>query len=100
MHVFHLPAFLTSTPAGPRPAVLRPYETAGIAALIRHGAPVRVRLLDEPVTPTPPECPRCKAGMVERRSKRGPCLGCSTFPACRGTRDLAVPDPQNSLTTR
>jgi restriction system protein len=39
----------------------------------------------------PPECPICHAGMVRRTAKKGANAGaqfwgCSTFPACRGTR--------------
>ena len=55
IHEWHLPTFLTQTADGPRPVVLRDYEIAGIAALIRHGAPVRMRLLDEHTAPPPPE---------------------------------------------
>jgi len=47
--------------------------------------------LQEPVhTPTAeaaPACPRCGAAMVERRNRRtgASFMGCSRFPACRGT---------------
>ena len=40
--------------------------------------------------PTPPPlqtdlpCPKCGAALNLRRGKRGPWLGCSTFPKCRG----------------
>jgi DNA topoisomerase-1 len=34
------------------------------------------------------KCPKCNAPMKIRRSRRGPFLGCSTFPKCRGTRQL------------
>jgi ssDNA-binding Zn-finger/Zn-ribbon topoisomerase 1 len=55
-----------------------------------------VELLDEPhVTvigdrDTPVEvCSMCGRGtMVERRSRFGPFLACSTFPACKNKRDL------------
>lgn len=30
------------------------------------------------------ECPKCKSPMNLRRGKRGPWLGCSAFPKCRG----------------
>jgi ssDNA-binding Zn-finger/Zn-ribbon topoisomerase 1 len=40
------------------------------------------------------ECPLCGKELVVRMSRRGPFLGCSTFPACRGTRSL---DSEKSL---
>lgn len=33
-------------------------------------------------------CDRCGANLVERRGPAGPFLGCSRFPACRGSRSL------------
>jgi hypothetical protein len=35
-------------------------------------------------------CPRCRAAMVERTNRESgePFLGCSRFPACRGTRPM------------
>ncbi|MBN1890164.1 MAG: type I DNA topoisomerase [Thermoflexales bacterium] len=35
-------------------------------------------------------CPLCGAPMVARSSKYGPFLGCSTFPACKGTRKIGA----------
>jgi ssDNA-binding Zn-finger/Zn-ribbon topoisomerase 1 len=40
------------------------------------------------------ECPVCGKDLVVRMSRRGPFLGCSTFPECRGTRNL---DSEKSL---
>ena len=39
-----------------------------------------------------PTCPRCGAAMVQRQrgSDGSPFWGCSTFPKCRGTRELAT----------
>jgi hypothetical protein len=34
------------------------------------------------------KCPQCGAPMVQRTSARGPFLGCSRFPECRGTRNV------------
>ncbi len=47
-----------------------------------------------PVSRNVPHYPRCNALMVVRQSKRGARLGeqfwgCSSYPACRGTRELA-----------
>ena len=43
--------------------------------------------------PAAPHCPTCNAPMVARQSKRGAQVGkrfwgCSTYPACRGTRPV------------
>ena len=40
-----------------------------------------------PGPPLVPACPRCGASMVERRNRRtgATFLGCSRFPACRGS---------------
>lgn len=32
------------------------------------------------------QCPECGKPMVERNTAKGPFLGCSSFPGCRGTR--------------
>jgi DNA topoisomerase-1 len=34
-------------------------------------------------------CPKCGAPMVRRTGKRGPFLGCSRYPQCKGTRSIA-----------
>jgi DNA helicase-2/ATP-dependent DNA helicase PcrA len=34
-------------------------------------------------------CPICNSPMVERKGKFGTFLGCSTFPKCKGTRQIA-----------
>jgi DNA topoisomerase I len=36
-------------------------------------------------------CPKCGKALVKRNSKRGEFLGCSGFPKCRFTSDLAKP---------
>jgi DNA topoisomerase-1 len=33
-------------------------------------------------------CPKCGAPMVRRTGKRGPFLGCSRYPQCKGTRGI------------
>jgi restriction system protein len=45
-------------------------------------------------SPSLPTCPRCGASMVRRVARRGihanrEFLGCSGYPGCRGTRQLA-----------
>jgi DNA topoisomerase I len=35
-----------------------------------------------------PACPSCGARMVQRKGRTGPFWGCSTYPACRGTRPI------------
>jgi DNA topoisomerase-1 len=38
---------------------------------------------------TPIKCEKCGSPMILRDSKRGPFLGCSSFPKCRATRQVA-----------
>lgn len=38
-------------------------------------------------------CPKCSAPLNLRRGKRGPWLGCSTFPKCRGRQAWSAIDP-------
>lgn len=47
------------------------------------------------MTETP--CERCGAPMALRWGRSGPFLSCSTYPACRHTRDLAVPGEATSI---
>lgn len=42
-----------------------------------------------PVRAKVPLCPRCGNDTVLRRSQRGEFFGCSTYPSCKGTVDLA-----------
>lgn len=41
------------------------------------------------VTQSNLNCPKCGAGMRQRKGPRGKFLGCSRFPGCRGTRNIA-----------
>jgi Topoisomerase DNA binding C4 zinc finger len=52
--------------------------------------PVRVEIKAPLKNPSDaPHCPRCGAVMVKRRNKQGKAFwGCSTFPRCRGTREV------------
>ena len=43
-----------------------------------------IKLPAPPPLQTDLPCPRCEAPLYLRRGKRGPWLGCSTFPKCRG----------------
>jgi DNA topoisomerase-1 len=38
---------------------------------------------------TPVKCEKCGSFMILRNSKRGPFLGCSAFPKCRATKQVA-----------
>ncbi len=54
-----------------------------------------VKANESPVPANHSRCPLCKADMVKRVARRGPragsaFLGCSTYPACRGTRNARV----------
>jgi len=38
--------------------------------------------------PASPACPECGAAMKKRTSARGPFLGCSAYPKCKGVRQI------------
>ncbi len=40
------------------------------------------------VDPNAPTCPKCGTSMIKRSGPRGEFWGCSTFPKCKGTRNL------------
>jgi DNA topoisomerase-1 len=40
------------------------------------------------VDPNAPLCPKCGSSMIKRTGPRGEFWGCSTFPRCKGTRNL------------
>ena len=54
----------------------------------RYGVEVRVESAEEEGEKPDVKCPECGADMVVRRSRRGPFLGCSTYPKCRGTAQM------------
>jgi restriction system protein len=69
-----------------------------LLALIRSVQPDRSNAESKPGSPPPetaaPDCPLCGKPMVERMARRGPnsgtrFWGCSSYPACKGTRDCA-----------
>lgn len=66
-------------------ALLQPGSTSA-PATTSATPPPRPR----PVANFHPPCPQCGQSMVVRlnRQSRSEFLGCSTYPACRGTRDL------------
>ena len=43
------------------------------------------------------KCEKCGSAMSIRRSKRGPFLGCTAYPKCKGTaqvpKDIVIPGP-------
>ena len=51
-----------------------------------------VKLPASPPLLTDLPCPKCEAKLNLRRGKRGPWLGCSTFPKCRGRSGWAKLD--------
>ena len=56
-------------------------ESPFIVELVKDGHLTVVSASGDEITLTP--CPRCKVGrLVERVSKYGPFLSCSTFPKC------------------
>ncbi|RMG99323.1 MAG: type I DNA topoisomerase [Deltaproteobacteria bacterium] len=56
-------------------------ETSFVINLDRKGG---IKYPSPPPLVTDLSCPKCGAPMHLRRGKRGPWLGCSTFPKCRG----------------
>ena len=66
---------------GPFVASVNYPETSFVLNLDRKGG---IKLPSPPPLVTDLECPKCGAPMHLRRGKRGPWLGCSTFPKCRG----------------
>lgn len=68
-----------------------------LAALASIGTPGRylksTRRGEHPLVTANPACPRCASPMVERqnRSTGEAFLGCSRFPSCRGTLQIAAP---------
>jgi DNA topoisomerase-1 len=52
----------------------------------------------EPAVKTDIACPLCKSPMVQRNGPRGPFLGCSRFPKCKGTRNLPPNAPSAQST--
>jgi DNA topoisomerase-1 len=53
-----------------------------------------IKLPATPPVQTTFECPKCGAPLNLRRGKRGPWLGCSTFPKCRGRLAWSSVDEQ------
>jgi hypothetical protein len=41
------------------------------------------------VDPAASACPKCGSAMVKRNGPRGEFWGCSTYPKCKGTRNIA-----------
>ncbi len=55
-----------------------------------HRSPAKASTGKKPnvLDPNAPLCPKCGSPMVKRSGPRGEFWGCSTFPKCKGTRDL------------
>jgi len=67
---------LITPPERMSPFVVELLRQPGVIVDGSDGAPVEI-------------CPECRKGtMVKRNGKFGPFLGCSTFPACKHTRNL------------
>jgi DNA topoisomerase-1 len=60
-------------------------ECETIINLDKEGKP----LAPKPKVLTPVKCEKCGSLMILRDSKRGPFLGCSAFPKCRATKQVA-----------
>jgi DNA topoisomerase I len=60
-------------------------ECETIINLDKEGKPMPPK----PKVMTPVKCEKCGSSMILRDSKRGPFLGCSAFPKCRATKQVA-----------
>ena len=56
---------------------------------ITHEVYQSMRYKRRPIPPTIPMCPKCGQLMVLRTSQYGPFWGCSHYPNCNGTRNIA-----------
>lgn len=66
-------------------------RTIEIAPMLRYPETEGTADAGEPVE----KCPRCGRGRLQsRRSKHGPFLGCSEYPACNYTRDANRPNAE------
>jgi DNA topoisomerase-1 len=66
-------------------------ECATIINLDKEGRP----MAPKPKVMTTVKCEKCGNPMILRQSKRGPFLGCSAFPKCRSTRQVAKLEGEN-----
>ena len=71
----------------------------------QQAAPAAPAAAPKPKKPPKPKpikttvaCEKCGNPMLLRDSKRGPFLGCSTFPTCRHTRALQVTTGRQAVT--
>jgi DNA topoisomerase-1 len=66
-------------------------ECETIINLDKEGKP----MAPKPKVMTTVKCEKCGSPMILRDSKRGPFLGCSAFPRCRSTRQVAKLEGEN-----
>jgi restriction system protein len=100
-HAVKIVAIGTFTPDAATFARGKPIELIDGASLLTMIREVQADQPTATVVPTPtfrtvapprapvPACPRCGAAMLHRNNRRSgqPFWGCSTYPACRGTRE-------------
>jgi hypothetical protein len=65
-----------------------------IVEIVRNPRGAEVAVQEDLILDAPPCCPRCRKPMVKRVAKKGlkrdsGFWGCSAFPGCRGTREMA-----------
>jgi DNA topoisomerase-1 len=75
------PMVLRTGRFGPFLASINYPEVKCVINLDRKG---RIKYPAPPPVETDLKCPKCEAALYLRRGKRGPWLGCSRFPKCRG----------------
>lgn len=45
-----------------------------------------------------PPCPKCGGTLIERKSARGPFLGCASYPVCKHTQNIEAPAKRKTPT--
>ena len=66
-----------------------------IQGFIGHPVPLVPVDPEEATNPNAPHCPKCRAGMVERKGKFGAFYACTRYPGCKGTRPLEDHSPED-----
>jgi len=89
-----LPAVLLAGIAGVLFRASIAWVVKKIVGFVRQSKAAEVAVQDDLILDAPPCCPRCRKPMVKRVAKKGlkrdsGFWGCSGFPGCRGTRQMA-----------
>jgi DNA topoisomerase-3 len=66
-----------------------------IQGFVGYPAPLASDAARATTNPDAPHCPKCRAGMIERKGKFGAFYACSRYPGCKGTRPLEDHSPED-----